>query len=139
MAGGGGTRLWPASTPTRPKQLLQLSERPPSTLLAAAVERARRLVPLERIFVVTNIALVPAVEAAVPDLPPANVIPEPRPRSTAPCVALALLHVRQRLRIGLYGRTGRKGHVDGVAGGPSHRRSGSIHRVAGACVSRRRR
>ena len=97
-AGGGGTRLWPASTPTRPKQLLQLSERPPCTLLAAAVERARRIAPLEWIFVVTNIALVPAVEAALPELPAANVIAEPRPRSTAPCVALALLHVRQRLR-----------------------------------------
>ncbi|MBK9757252.1 MAG: hypothetical protein IPO88_27890 [Nannocystis sp.] len=97
MAGGGGTRLWPASTPTRPKQLLQLSERPLSTqLLAAAVERGVAWCRSERIFVVTNIALVPAVEAAAPDLPPANVIPSRRPRSTAPCVALALLHVRQR-------------------------------------------
>jgi len=98
LAGGGGTRLWPASTPARPKQLLQLSERPPTTLLAAAVERARRLVPLERIFIVTNIALVPAVQAAVPELAAVNILPEPRGRSTAPCVALALLHVRQRLR-----------------------------------------
>lgn len=98
MAGGGGTRLWPASTPTRPKQLLQLSERPPCNLLAAAVERGRRLVPLERIYVVTNVALAPAVHAAIPDVPAANVISEPRPRSTAPCVALALLHVRQHLR-----------------------------------------
>jgi mannose-1-phosphate guanylyltransferase len=98
MAGGGGTRLWPASTPTRPKQLLQLSERAPTTLLAAAVERARRLVPLERIYVVTSIALAPAVQVAVPELPGQNVIAEPRPRSTAPCVALALLHVRQHLR-----------------------------------------
>ena len=98
LAGGGGTRLWPASTPARPKQLLQLSERPPTTLLAAAVERARRLVPLERIFIVTNIALAPAVQAAVPEVPRANIIPEPRARSTAPCIALAVLHIRQRLR-----------------------------------------
>ena len=97
MAGGGGTRLWPASTPTRPKQLLRLSERAPCTLLAAAVERARRLVPLGRVFVVTSIALAPAVQVAVPELAAANIISEPRPRSTAPCVALALLHVRQRL------------------------------------------
>ena len=67
MAGGGGTRLWPASTPTRPKQLLQLSERAPCTLLGAAVERARRLAPLERIYVVTSIALAPAVQVAVPE------------------------------------------------------------------------
>ena len=98
MAGGGGTRLWPASTPSRPKQLLHLSERAPSTLLAAAVERARRLVPLERIYVITSIALAPAVQVALPELAAANILSEPRPRSTAPCVALALLHVRQRLR-----------------------------------------
>ncbi|MBA3546051.1 MAG: mannose-1-phosphate guanylyltransferase [Nannocystis sp.] len=98
MAGGGGTRLWPASTAARPKQLLHLSSRPPHTLLAAAVERARRMAPLQRIYVVTSIALAPAVQAAVPELLSVNVIPEPRPRSTAPCVALAVLHVREDLR-----------------------------------------
>lgn len=97
MAGGGGTRLWPASTPTRPKQLMHLSQRPPHTLLAAAVERARQIAPLERIFVVTSMALAPAIQAAVPELVARNVVVEPRPRSTAPCVALALLHVRRAL------------------------------------------
>ncbi len=98
MAGGGGARLWPVSTPTRPKQLLRLSQRPPHTMLAAAIERARRLTSLEWVFVVTNIALAPAVAAAVPELLPENILSEPRQRSTAPCVALALVHVRQRLR-----------------------------------------
>lgn len=98
MAGGGGTRLWPASTPTRPKQLMHLSQHPPHTLLAAAVERARLLVPASRIFVVTSMALAPAIQAAAPELVARNVITEPRPRSTAPCLALALLHVRQVLR-----------------------------------------
>jgi mannose-1-phosphate guanylyltransferase len=98
MAGGGGARLWPASTPTRPKQLMQLSQRPPHTLLAAAVERARLLAPLERVFVVTSMALAPAVLAAAPELQARNVVAEPRPRSTAPCLALALLHVRRALR-----------------------------------------
>lgn len=98
MAGGGGTRLWPASTPTRPKQLMHLSSRPPYTLLAAAVERAKRIAPLQRIYVVTSVSLAPAVQAAVPELLSVNVIPEPRPRSTAPCVALAMLHVREDLR-----------------------------------------
>jgi len=98
MAGGGGARLWPASTPTRPKQLMHLSQHPPHTLLAAAVERARLLAPPSRIFVVTSMALAPAIQAAAPELVARNVITEPRPRSTAPCLALALLHVRQVLR-----------------------------------------
>ena len=98
MAGGGGTRLWPASTAARPKQLMHLSSRAPHTLLAAAVDRARRITALQRIYVVTSMALAPAVQAAVPELLSVNVIPEPRPRSTAPCVALAMLHVREDLR-----------------------------------------
>lgn len=98
MAGGGGARLWPASTPTRPKQLMHLSQHPPHTLLAAAVERARLLAPIERIFVVTSMALAPGIQAAVPELVARNVIIEPKPRSTAPCIALAVLHVRQVLR-----------------------------------------
>lgn len=98
MAGGGGTRLWPASTATRPKQLMKLSSRPPHTLLAAAVERACKLTSIKQVYVVTSMALAPAVQAAVPELLRVNVIPEPRPRSTAPCLTLALLHVREDLR-----------------------------------------
>jgi mannose-1-phosphate guanylyltransferase len=43
-------------------------------------------------------ALAPAMQAAAPELVARNVMAEPRPRSTAPCLALALLHVRQALR-----------------------------------------
>ena len=46
MAGGAGTRFWPASRRDRPKQLLTLFG--PQTLLAAAVARVQPMVPPER-------------------------------------------------------------------------------------------
>lgn len=98
MAGGGGSRLWPASTPARPKQFLALSSDPKHTLLAAAVDRAAAVAGRERTFVVTTAELATAVRAAASTIPPENVIEEPRARSTAPCVALALLHIVERLR-----------------------------------------
>lgn len=98
MAGGGGSRLWPASTPDRPKQFMALGDDASRTLIAAAVERAAAVAGPERTFLVTTADLAPAVRAAAPKIAPDHVIEEPGPRSTAPCVALALLHIFERLR-----------------------------------------
>ena len=94
MAGGAGTRFWPASTEEKPKQLLTLvGDR---SLLQMSVDRARALVPGERILVVTNAALVSACRAQLPELPEGNVVGEPSRRDTAAAVALATLLVQQR-------------------------------------------
>jgi mannose-1-phosphate guanylyltransferase len=98
MAGGGGSRLWPVSTPDRPKQFMALRADPRQSLLAAAVERAAAVADIEQTFLVTTAELAAAVRAAAPRVAPERVIEEPCPRSTAPCVALALLHVVARLR-----------------------------------------
>jgi mannose-1-phosphate guanylyltransferase len=88
LAGGGGTRLWPASRRQRPKQFLPLGPGGRS-LLEATVERLAPLLPLERILVVTVASQLEAVRAALPRLPGANVVVEPAARSTAPAIALA--------------------------------------------------
>lgn len=88
LAGGGGTRLWPASRRHRPKQFLPLAPGGRS-LLEATVARVRPLVPLERVLVVTAADQVAAVRAALPGLPDANLVAEPVARNTAPAVALA--------------------------------------------------
>ena len=88
MAGGAGTRFWPLSRYDRPKQLLALGGGGRS-LLQLAWDRARALFPLERILVVTGERLVEAVGEQLPDLPRSQILAEPVPRSTAPCIAWA--------------------------------------------------
>jgi len=89
MAGGAGTRFWPASRSLRPKQLLPLAGSDAETLLAATVRRLDPLVPAERVIVVTGEHLAEATSRALPGVPPAQILREPAPRNTAPCIAWA--------------------------------------------------
>ena len=52
LAGGSGTRFWPLSRNTKPKQLLNLFDGP--TLLAQAIQRLDGIVAPENIFILTN-------------------------------------------------------------------------------------
>jgi mannose-1-phosphate guanylyltransferase len=93
MAGGSGTRFWPASRRDRPKQLLALASE--KTLLRATVDRILPLVPANRVWVVTTTATADATRAALPDLAADHVLVEPCGRDTAACVSFAarvLLH-----------------------------------------------
>jgi mannose-1-phosphate guanylyltransferase len=96
MAGGAGTRFWPASRPDRPKQLLPLAGRPGEPLIAATVRRVLPLCPAERILVVTARHLTAAMRGALPDLPAENFLSEPTPRNTAPCIGWATATVARR-------------------------------------------
>ncbi len=94
LAGGSGTRFWPLSTPERPKQLLPLAgDRP---LLQQAVERLDGLVPPERILILTGPFLVDQVARAVPQIPRAQVLAEPRAASTAPALVWAAHWISER-------------------------------------------
>ena len=94
MAGGAGTRFWPASRRARPKQLLPIAGDTP--MLARTIARLEGLVPIERVLVVTSAELADGVAEAVPDLPRENLVVEPEGRNTAPCVALAAFEVHRR-------------------------------------------
>ncbi len=94
MAGGIGTRFWPLSTPDNPKQFLrELTDR---SLYEQAVDRARQLVPDERILVMTNADFVELVRTQSPELPRENVICEPLRRDTAAAIVLAALMAEHR-------------------------------------------
>lgn len=88
MAGGAGTRFWPASRAARPKQLMSLSAE--GSLLQTTVGRLEGLVPSERIMVLTADSLVPAVEEQLEGTEVA-VFGEPCRRDTGPCIGLAAL------------------------------------------------
>ena len=87
MAGGSGTRFWPKSRRDRPKQLLNLSGR--GSMLQQTVARVGPLAPPDRVWIITGADQAQAVREQLPDLPPRNVVAEPCPRDTAPCVGLA--------------------------------------------------
>jgi mannose-1-phosphate guanylyltransferase len=94
LAGGVGSRFWPVSTPTRPKQLLPLASKEP--MLADALARLAPLVPIERTLVLTNAGLVDAIAALAPALPRENLIAEPRPAGTAAALAWAAHEIERR-------------------------------------------
>ncbi len=91
MAGGSGTRFWPKSRRNRPKQLLNLYG--DATMLQQTVARVAPLVPPGRVLIITGSDQAEAVRAQLPDVPARNVVAEPCPRDTAPCVGLAALIV----------------------------------------------
>lgn len=87
MAGGSGTRFWPASRIKRPKQFLTLVAESP--LLRITYERLDGLVPPERTWVVTTSATAEATRDILPEVPASNILAEPVGRNTAACVGLA--------------------------------------------------
>ena len=94
MAGGGGTRLWPLSRSSRPKQMLQLTG--PESLFQAAIRRLDGLFSNERIFIVTNEEQSRELRVQSPNIPPENFLLEPKPRGTAAVVGLAAALLQQR-------------------------------------------
>ena len=91
MAGGSGTRFWPASRAALPKQLLPLAGT--TTLLEDTVARLDGLVPPDRLMIVTSARLLPAVRQQLPAVPEVGLVGEPCKRDTAPCIGLAALLV----------------------------------------------
>lgn len=88
MAGGIGSRFWPMSRTSFPKQfhdVLDLGE----TLIQMTYRRFLTICPKENIFVVTNSEYAELVIEQLPDLNPEQIIKEPMRRNTAPCVAYA--------------------------------------------------
>jgi mannose-1-phosphate guanylyltransferase len=91
LAGGSGTRLWPASRKKRPKQFLPLLGAKGESLLGAVSRRLGQIPGVKR-WVVTVEEQRAAVEAATPELKDTIVI-EPMARSTAPAIGLATAFV----------------------------------------------
>lgn len=87
LAGGVGSRFWPVSTANRPKQLLPLaSDRP---LLRDSLDRMAPLCDPTQTLILTNASLVKPISALAPEIPPANMIAEPRPAGTAAALTWA--------------------------------------------------
>lgn len=94
FAGGGGTRLWPLSREGKPKQFLKLFS--DKSLLQETYDRARKLIPAQRIFVVTMSRYAKEVGRELPELPQEQIIEEPARKSTGPAALLGTLAIALR-------------------------------------------
>ena len=95
MAGGIGSRLWPLSTPSCPKQFIDILGVGKS-LIQLTVDRFLPLAEPEHFWVVTSAAYVGLVKEQLPAIPEQQILAEPEARNTAPCIAYACTKIRAR-------------------------------------------
>lgn len=93
LAGGSGTRFWPLSSPSRPKQLLPLAG--PRSTAEDSIDRLAGFIPPARTLVVTGPALAPLLTERL-HLDPSNVLIEPRAASTGPALVWATWEAKRR-------------------------------------------
>lgn len=92
MAGGKGTRFWPLSRTSRPKQMLNIIGN--QSMLQMTVDRLRKLSFVEDIFIVAGADLKKQIVSSIEGVAPENIIIEPSGKNTAPCIGLAALHLK---------------------------------------------
>ncbi len=87
LAGGRGTRFWPRSRAACAKQVLRfLSER---SLIQETVDRLKPVIPPQRLWIITSEVLRKEIVRQLPEVPAGQILAEPAPRNTAPCIGLA--------------------------------------------------
>lgn len=95
MAGGVGSRLYPLSTPEKPKQFLDLTDSGRS-LIQQTYDRFRVVDPDARFWVVTSERYRSLVAEQLPSIPEEQVLLEPVGRNTAPCIAYVSWKIERR-------------------------------------------
>ena len=95
MAGGSGTRFWPVSRLSKPKQFLDMADTG-KTFIRHTYDRFCKIVPQENILIVTAAKFKDLVLEQIPELDSSNLLLEPYARNTAPCIAYATYKLLQR-------------------------------------------
>lgn len=95
LAGGKGRRLWPCSRGSHPKQFIDFFGCG-RTQLQSTFDRFTSILPVENIYVCTNVEYVGLVREQLPELPEDNIVSEPVSRNTAPSVAAADVRIFRR-------------------------------------------
>src|SRR6056297_2761600 len=93
MAGGVGSRFWPLSRSTRPKQFLDILGTG-RTLIQQTYDRYSSFIPKENFLVVTSVSYKDLVLKQLPQLEDNQVLLEPLRRNTAPCIAYAAYKIK---------------------------------------------
>ncbi len=88
MAGGVGSRFWPLSRTSQPKQFIDILGTG-ETLIQQTFRRFKTICPKENIYIVTSDIYKEIVKSQIPELTDEQIICEPSRRNTAPCIAYA--------------------------------------------------
>ncbi len=91
MAGGSGTRFWPMSRQSKPKQLLKIIG--DQTMMQITVDRLRKCKKTDEIYISTRKDLSTVIKKEIKGVKPKNIIAEPSGKNTAPCIGLSALHI----------------------------------------------
>ncbi len=94
LAGGSGTRLWPLSTPSFPKQFLPLPSG--QSMIQETLARVAPLVTPDQSWVVTGSHMADLAQEHLPTVPADHILREPIGRSSAPAIAWAAATIAQR-------------------------------------------
>jgi mannose-1-phosphate guanylyltransferase len=95
MAGGIGSRFWPSSRASYPKQFLDILNTGKS-LIRWTYDRYAAFIPAENIFIVTSQEYVAITRKHLPELPEENILAEPSRKNTAPCIAYISFRLLQK-------------------------------------------
>lgn len=93
MGGGIGSRFWPFSRESFPKQFLDFWGTGRS-LLQMTFDRFNKIIPTENIYIVSNERYGDLIKQQLPELQDKQILLEPTRRNTAPCIAYAAYHIR---------------------------------------------
>ncbi len=92
MAGGSGTRFWPKSREKKAKQFLNIYGK--KSLIENTISRFEKIVPPDKIYIVTNKLQKKEIKRYIHNIPLNNVIFEPVGKNTAPCIGLGALFIQ---------------------------------------------
>ncbi len=95
MAGGIGSRFWPMSTSSFPKQFLDILGTG-ETLIQQTFRRLSKICPSENIMIVTNEKYKQHCINQIPNIDVNNILCEPMMKNTAPCIAYASFKITQK-------------------------------------------
>ncbi len=95
MAGGIGSRFWPKSRASFPKQFIDILNTG-KTPVQSTFERYATFIPVENIYIVTSKEYTSIVKQQLPLIPEANILSEPSRKNTAPCIAYISFKLLQK-------------------------------------------
>ncbi|PTN10593.1 mannose-1-phosphate guanylyltransferase [Mangrovibacterium marinum] len=93
MAGGVGSRFWPLSKTSMPKQFLDILGTG-RTFIQMTFDRFKKICPIENFMIVTNVEYRNLVRQQLPELGEDQILLEPLRRNTAPCIAYATNRIK---------------------------------------------